>query len=102
MASGPIYRIKDGVRRAKVYSLQNWQVVKVDVFDLNDQFVATLDVPIEALHSPKTEIDLVSSPRARYRYRRIENAVRQGIPLPNIEVYEVAGGVPIVDVNVVE
>lgn len=95
------YRIKSGVRRAKLYQLAGHTTALVEVFTIDEDPLGTIEVAISDLRSPKTEIDLVTDPNAWYRYKRLENAVFRGIKLPIIEVYRVDGGIPIEDVKVV-
>src|SRR5262245_42859092 len=95
------YLIKDGVRRAKVLQRAGRMSVVIDVLTIDDQFVETIDVLIADLRSPKSEIGLSASQSAWYRYKRIESAVFQGLQLPNIEVYQLSGVIPIDQIRLV-
>ncbi len=101
MAANDAYLIQEGVRRAKLYLLAGHTTTLVDVVNLDDEVIDTIEVNIDQLHARDSTIDLATEPEAWYRYKRIENAVFRGVELPNIRVQRVSGGTPIKDVTVI-
>lgn len=93
---GTTYKINDGVRRAKAADLAGHDTIWARV----GRNVVERKVPIRALRSPKTEIDL--RPRGeRERWESVKAGMAKEPDLfPPIDVVPSADGVPIEDVRV--
>jgi hypothetical protein len=85
-APGALYRIQDGVRRAKAALIEGHQQIPVEVIDVNGQSLGKGEVPIEALRSPKKVIRRITPADETRWQRAVAGAQRAVLPFPPITV----------------
>lgn len=83
-ASGGLYRIMDGVRRAKAAQMFGHTQIRVEVIDTNGQSLGEGDVPIESLRSPKPLIRRVTTADETRWHRAAAGAQQAVLPFPSI------------------
>jgi hypothetical protein len=90
-----LFEILDGVRRAKAAELAGMTTIKAEVLGMSGQ---TIDVPIEALLSPKAAIDATGAGLGRW-LTTLQQTSAGSVP-PPILVQPGARGTPIPDVRI--
>lgn len=79
---GAVYRIMDGVRRAKAAQLHGHSEMRAEVIDPSGQSLGEGMLPLRALRSPKPLIRRIT-PADERRWRRvIEGAQKTVLPFP--------------------
>jgi hypothetical protein len=76
-SAGRIFRIVDGVRRAKVFELCGILTIPAEILNPDGTSGGIVNVPIDDLRSPRMEID-VSTARTASRFWRIHRLVQRG------------------------
>jgi len=85
-ASGTVYRVMDGVRRAKAASLNGHAELHAEVIDPKGQSLGECAVPVDALRSPKALIRRIT-PADETRWNRAAAGANQVVlPYPPITV----------------
>jgi|SRR5947209_17645443 len=85
-ASGDLYRIMEGVRRAKAAKLAGHSQIRAEVIDASGQSLGMGELPIDALRSPKTSIRRIT-PADEARWQRVVAGAQQSVlPYPAISV----------------
>ncbi len=99
MASGQTYLILEGVRRAKAWEQNGATVLPAQVLHPDGTAGAVIDVSVDDLLSPKSEIDL-TDPREVIRYWRLWALIRNGLGrvLPLITITPGSRGTRLKDV----
>jgi len=94
-AAGPeTFEILDGVRRAKAAQLSGFDTIAAEI-DVGGRTVATTDVPLSALRSPKAVIDTVTQPSALKRWLDTLRLTASGSKPPPIRITPGSSGTPI-------
>jgi len=84
--SGALYRVMEGVRRAKAAQMCGHTRIQAEVVDPNGQSFGECDIPIDALRSPKALIRRITA-ADETRWRRAIAGARQSVlPYPTITV----------------
>lgn len=84
--SGNLYRVMEGVRRAKAARLAGHSQIRAEVVDANGQSLGCGELPMDALRSPKAAIRrLTSADEARWQ-RAVAGARQAVLPYPPIVV----------------
>src|SRR5260370_38234304 len=85
-ASGAIYCVMDGVRRAKAAQMAGFSHIRAEVVDPAGHSLGEGQIPIDALRSPKPVIRRV--PRAdETRWKRVQAGARKTtLPFPPVVV----------------
>lgn len=84
--SGAIYRIMEGVRRAKAAHLCGHTQIRVEVIDSSGQSLSECDLPLDALRSPKRSIRRITSADENRWNRAMSGAQQTVLPYPPIIV----------------
>lgn len=84
--SGALYRIMDGVRRAKAAHLFGHARIRAEVVDSNGQSLGECDIPFDALRSPKPTIRRITSADETRWNRAAAGAQQTVLPYPPIIV----------------
>src|SRR5438105_4326983 len=97
---GALYRVMDGVRRAKAAYMHGHKQIRAEVVDKSGQSLGQVDIPIDALRSPKRLIRRVTPADERRWNRAVAGAQQGALPYPLIMV-EPCGemGTKIIDVG---
>jgi hypothetical protein len=83
---GTLYRVMEGVRRAKAAHLFGHTRIRAEVVDPNGQSLGEVDIPLDALRSPKTLIRRIT-PADQTRWNRaVAGAKQSALPYPPIIV----------------
>lgn len=84
--SGSVYRVVDGVRRAKAAQMAGHSHIRAEVVDPGGQGLGEGELPIDALRSPKSAIRRVTAADERRWQRAVLGASRAALPYPPITV----------------
>ncbi len=85
-APGDLYRIMDGVRRAKAAWMSGHAVVRAEVVDASGQSLGAGDVPIDALRSPKALIRRITRADEGRWNRALAGARQIVLPFPPLTI----------------
>src|SRR5438046_1340684 len=85
-AAGTLYRIMEGVRRAKAAHMSGHSVIQAEVVDPNGQSLGTSELALDTLRSPKVSIRRITSSDETRWNRVIAGAVHTKLPFPPIIV----------------
>ena len=90
--AGALYRIMEGVRRAKAAQMFGHTQIRAEVIDSTGHSLGAGEIPLDALRSPKALIRRVT-PADETRWRRaVAGAQQPVLPYPSITVQP--GGEP--------
>src|SRR5689334_15904327 len=85
--AGTLYRVMEGVRRAKAAHLSGHAQIRAEVIDPAGQSLGEGEIPIDALRSPKALIRRIT-PADETRWNRALTGARQAVlPYPPITVH---------------
>lgn len=84
--AGALYRVMEGVRRAKAAQMFGHNQIRAEVIDPNGQSLGEAEIPIDALRSPKSLIRRIT--RAdEIRWNRVVGGASQvTLPFPPLTV----------------
>jgi len=83
---GTLYRIMEGVRRAKAAHMLAHSQIRAEVIDRNGQSLGEAELPLDTLRSPKALIRRVT-PADKRRWDRVVAGAKQSVlPYPPISV----------------
>lgn len=85
-APGTLYRVMDGVRRAKAAQLLGHSLIPAEVVDASGLSVGECDMPINMLRSPKALIRRITTADETRWIRAIAGANQPVLPYPPITV----------------
>ncbi len=91
------YEILSGVRRSKAAELLGKKTINAEIVDAGMKRIGISEIPIEALRSPKTAID-VSTQKGMDRFMNTLNMTKNGSTPPDILVTSGTKGTRIVDI----
>lgn len=84
--AGVLYRLMDGVRRAKAAKMFGHTHIRAEVVDPNGPSLGECRIPIDVLRSPKALIRRIT-PADETRWNRVvAGASRQALPYPPLTV----------------
>jgi len=84
--SGTLYRVMDGVRRAKAAYLCGHTNIQAEIVDANGQSLGECQVPLDALRSPKALIRRITPADETRWNRAVAGAGQPVLPYPPITV----------------
>jgi hypothetical protein len=84
--AGALYRVMDGVRRAKAAQMAAHTHIRAEVVDPQGQSLGECEVPIAALRSPKAEIRRITSADETRWNRALAGAKQPSLPYPLLTV----------------
>jgi|ERR1043166_4897717 hypothetical protein len=85
-ASGSLYQIMDGVRRAKAAQLFGHSAIDAEVVDTSGQSLGAAELPIDALRSPKAQIRRITKADETRWKRAVAGAKKSALSYPPIVV----------------
>lgn len=86
LVPGVLYRVMDGVRRAKAAHLLGHTLIRALVVDASGQALGECDIPLDLLRSPKTLIRRITTADETRWKRAIAGANQSVLPYPPITI----------------
>jgi hypothetical protein len=98
---GTLYRIMDGVRRAKAAHMSRRTHIQAEVIDPGGVSLGEADVPINALRSPKAQIRRITPADESRWDRALRGAQQAALPYPSITIQPIGSeqGIKLEDVD---
>jgi len=85
-AAGTLYRVMEGVRRAKAASMHGHMEIRAEIVDANGQSQGEGLLPLDALRSPKALIRRITTADETRWHRAVAGAMQAVLPYPLITV----------------